>query len=238
MNKAAWFYFPNPKSGVLPEEESLHAVKVLRKRVGDEIEGFDGKGNKYQLRISQIQGKDCKVEVEDSKSHPHPYKIHLTIAIAPPKSMDRIKTMVEKLTEIGVDQIQFLNCDHSERVKINMPRIQRVRMAAAKQCGALFFPEIKHIQHFHHWAEQCQEEEKFICHLPKKEIPRHLIKAIKGKSTMAIAVGPEGDFSADEISFAMRFGFAPTSLGPQVLRTETAAVVACTTARTFAFIEK
>ena len=238
MNKEPWFYFPDPEKDILSEDESFHAVKVLRKRPGDLITGFDGKGKKFKILLHKIGPKVCEVKVQEENKFPHPYTTFLTLAIAPPKSKERLSTLVEKLTEIGVNKIQFLKTERSERPKVNMARINRVMVAAAKQCGNLHMPEILDSKDFVEWHKTPDETEKFICHLPERAEPEHLNFELAKADSICIAVGPEGDFTHNEIVMAKAAGFKPASLGPQVLRTETAAMVACTIARAIAFSNK
>ena len=222
---------PVPESHTLSEEESIHAIKVLRKRVGDEILGFDGKGKLYDLRIANVQGKLCEVDIIKEEFVPRPYKEDLILGIAPPKSNERIATLVEKLTEIGIDEIHFLKSDRSERKEVNFNRVQRVVLAAAKQCGSAYLPKFGPMIDFLDWTEKCNTEGRYICHLPFSEEPKYLGSEVDGSKSNTILIGPEGDFSADELSVAKKFGFKSASLGPQVLRTETAGIVACTLAR-------
>ncbi len=231
MNKEAWFYFPEKGKTSLSEEESFHAVKVLRKRPGDLITGFDGKGGKFRIKLDKVGPKICEVSVIGEEFFPNPYDSSLTIAIAPPKSQDRLSTLIEKLTEIGVNKIQFLVTERSERPRVNMKRVQRVMVAAAKQCGNLHMPLIKEPMDFVDWHSTSISNEKYICHLPERNEPQPLITALKGSNSVCIAIGPEGDFSHNEIVMARVAGFESAGLGPQVLRTETAAIVASTIAR-------
>ncbi len=235
MNKEPWFYFPDPEHKSLPEEESHHAARVLRKRTGDLITGFDGRGNVYNLKIKSVGPKVCELEILEENALPPPYSHSLTIAIAPPKTKERLGFMVEKLTEIGVSKIQFLLSERSERQSVNMERVQRTMISAAKQCGSYFLPEIPDPMDFPSWYSGVADSQKFICHLPEQAAPDSLEEMLKKDEDTCIAIGPEGDFSKSEITMARSAGFVSAGLGPQVLRTETAALVACTIARSKSF---
>ncbi len=235
MNKEPWFYFPNPQDKSLPEEESHHAARVLRKRAGDLVTGFDGRGNVYGLKIKSVGPKTCEVEILEENTFPPPYSHSLTIAIAPPKTKERLGFMVEKLTEIGVNKIQFLLSERSERQSVNMERVLRTMISAAKQCGSHFLPETPDPEDFTSWYSDVTDSQKFICHLPEQATPDSLEEMFKKDEDTCIAIGPEGDFSKNEIAMARSAGFVSAGLGPQVLRTETAALVACTIARSKSF---
>lgn len=224
-----YFYNPDITKGsfLLDEEESRHCILVLRKKKGDEITILDGKGGIYMCRIIYPHHK--KTEYEIIKSHrveKAPYEIH--IAIAPTKNMDRIEWFLEKSIEVGVQGISFIQCKNSERGRINMDRIIKKAINATKQSHNAFLPEINDLVSFQTFVENIdQSYEKLLCHAAKGKGYYLLHTATKGRNYY-IMIGPEGDFTDDEIHLATRYGFKMVSLGNSRLRTETAGFVVCT----------
>lgn len=220
------FFQPGVTSGnlFLDEEESRHCVKVLRKKEGDEIHIVDGKGGLFLAAIKQANSRKCTFEIKDSRiSEMREYHIH--IAIAPTKSSDRIEWFVEKAIEFGVDEISFLECENSERAKVNLERLQKKAISAMKQSLNLWLPQLHPIQKFRSLCQDYPADQKFIAYVDD-EIPVHLqVAAVPGKRYL-ILIGPEGDFSRDEINFAVEKKFTPVSLGKSRLRTETAGMAA------------
>jgi 16S rRNA (uracil1498-N3)-methyltransferase len=220
------FFQPRLSSGFhqLDWDESIHAIKVLRHSVGDTISVTDGGGQIYRCQISSTSGKICSLKILDVEKRGKPnYSIH--IAIAPTKSAERIEWFVEKATEIGIQKISFLKTQHSERSKINLERITKVAVAAMKQSGQAWLPEIENLISFNQIIGT-HASQKFIAHLDEKERGLLLHQA-KKKNSYLVLIGPEGDFSPEEILLARNAGFIPTSLGHTTLRTETAGLVAC-----------
>jgi 16S rRNA (uracil1498-N3)-methyltransferase len=158
--------------------------------------------------------------------HKMPYFLH--IAIAPTKNIERLEWFLEKSTEIGISEITPLLCEHSERKIVKNDRLERVIISAAKQSVKAFFPKLNSLQEFNLLVTSKFDGEKYIAHCNKQDLP--LLKnviSLKGKSL--ILIGPEGDFSPKEVSFALENGFKEISLGTSRLRTETAGIVACDT---------
>jgi len=224
-------YFYNPditkESHLLDEEESRHCTRVLRKKKGDEITILDGKGGIYTCCI--IYPHHRKTEYEIIKSHREekpPYEIH--IAIAPTKNMDRIEWFLEKSIEVGVQAISFIQCKNSKRSRINMDRIIKKAISAMKQSHNSFLPEINDLVSFQNLIENIdQSYERLLCHASKGKGYYLLHTATKGQN-YHVLIGPEGDFTDDELQLATRNGFQMVSLGNSRLRTETAGFVACT----------
>lgn len=208
----------------LPEEESGHVVRVLRHTVGDEIDVVDGNGMWYHCRIASAHPKHCSVEILSSHSDSHwPYRVEL--AIGPTKNLDRMEWWLEKSVEIGLDRFVPLRCRFSARKELKTERLRKIAIAAMKQSLKATLPQIDEMTDFKRFIEEPFDGQKFIAHCMDNQ-PRHLLSHLvqKGRD-VRILIGPEGDFSQDEVSFALQNGYLPISLGDQRLRTETAALV-------------
>ena len=221
------FYTPNIEEQTeLSEEEAVHAIRVLRLHIGDEIMLTDGKGYFYRAQITAVSGKHCLVNLLEKQFQPPLWSGHLHIAMAPTKNMDRTEWFVEKATEIGLDELTFLNCKYSERRIIKMERINKILISAIKQSLKARLPKLNDMTDFDRFIQQPFNGQKFIAHCHTGEKP--LLRDIMLPGTDAIVlIGPEGDFSQEEIANAESSGFIPISLGRSRLRTETAALVAC-----------
>lgn len=223
------FYAPTITSELLlPEEESIHAVKVLRLKVGSPIIVVDGKGNFYKAVISNTHPKHCGFEIietllEFGKLH---YNLH--IAIAPTKNMERLEWFVEKATEIGISEITPIICRYSERKVVREDRLEKIIISAAKQSVKAYFPTLNRTCTFDDFLKKHTEGNRFIAHCYEQD-KRLFKQEVENLKELLIIIGPEGDFSKEEVQSAINQGFVPVSLGESRLRTETAAVVACTT---------
>lgn len=222
------FYEPNIKETFrLNEEESRHAVKVLRFAIGDLLTVVDGKGGMYKCQIKTPNEKKCELNiVEESQNYGlRDYYIH--VIIAPTKNLDRIEWMVEKCVEIGINEISFIQTRYSERKEIKTGRIEKIAIGAMKQSLKAFLPKINEMISWNEFLKKdYSETQKMIAHL--EEGDRKLIQQIaQPKGKYAVLIGPEGDFSPDEINQALEKGFVPVTLGESRLRTETAGLVAC-----------
>ena len=223
------FYVPSLSSGlVLPEEESQHAVKVLRLQVGDEITVVDGAGGFYTAEIINPHPKHCTFEItrtilEYAKRN---YRLH--IAIAPTKNIERLEWFIEKATEIGIDEITPIVCRFSERKIIKAERLEKIIVSASKQSVKAYFPKLNPQCTFDELMKNHLATQKFIAHCYDDD-KKQLQKEIQNSSDVLILIGPEGDFSIEEVQKALSVGFIPVSLGNSRLRTETAGVVACHT---------
>lgn len=222
------YYAPEIETTLtLNEEESAHCVQVLRAKVGDEIDVTDGKGKLYHCRVTNPHRRHCEVEIL-SISHPEPlHSGWVHIAVAPTKMMERLEWFVEKGTEMGIDEISLLRCEHSERKEVKMERIQKVMVAAAKQSLRTTFPILNEMV-------SCKDfilsHQGYIAHCEDGYAPVEGKRYLKDYDTDGVVlIGPEGDFSSDEIELAKSNGWIPVSLGNGRLRTETAALVACHT---------
>ncbi len=225
------FYTPDISSNTysLNEEESKHAIRVLRLKVGDKIQLIDGVGGWYEAEIIDDNPKRCSVSIIETKMEVGKRNWNLHIAIAPTKNMDRLEWFVEKATEIGIDEISLLNCSNSERSIVKAERLQKVVVAAAKQSLKAYLPKINEMKDYKKFIAgtndfKCQ---KFIAHCYKTSLT-HLKTAYSKEKNAMVLIGPEGDFSVEEVKYALENGFTEISLGVSRLRTETAALYACT----------
>lgn len=207
-------------------QESRHLVKVLRKKRGDQIHITDGRGNLYLAEIINDNDKKCEVQVLNSEKIPDQKGYRLHVAIAPTKNNDRLEWFLEKSTEIGIDEITPILCDHSERKKINHERCEKVLLAAMKQSLKFTLPILNPLQPFDELIGQVKTETRLIAHCAEGD-KKSLSDLIEGKNDILVLIGPEGDFSPREIQAATNAGFDNLDLGQTRLRTETAGVVVC-----------
>ena len=227
------FYCPDIETRqTLSEEESAHCVRVLRYSVGDEILITDGKGTTYTARITNPHPKHCDFEILSREKQEKHHAFHLHIAIAPTKNIERMEWAIEKCVEIGVDEITPLLCRFSERKQLRTDRLEKIILSAAKQSLTPYLPVLHELTPYDEFI-QCQKSidglQKFIAHCYKED-KRVLKDEIEQGRDVLVLIGPEGDFSEQEVKDALAAGFVPVSLGNSRLRTETAAVVACHTA--------
>ena len=234
------FYTPDIEiSHSLSEEESAHCVRVLRYDRSDEILLTDGRGTTYHARITNPHPRHCEFEVLSQEKQEKTHNIYLHVAIAPTKNIERLEWMVEKCTEIGVDEITPLLCRFSERKNLRNDRLEKIILSAAKQSLTPYLPKLNPLTDFATLMETYGDEamrrkgeeamDKFIAHCYKDE-KRELKDALRKGKDVLILIGPEGDFSEQEVELAIANGFVPVGLGRSRLRTETAGVVACHTA--------
>ena len=224
------FYTPNlsGKSFVLDEMESKHCVRVLRLAEGDEIVLVDGRGGWFVARIADANPKRCAVAVVDEKLSYGLRNFSIQVAIAPTKNIDRIEWFLEKATEIGITRVTPLLCHHSERKEIKADRLEKVMVSAMKQSLKAYLPQLDEMTKFATLVKQPFNGQKFIAHCEEQH--RELLKnVVRPGENYLILIGPEGDFSPEEIQLALDNGFLPVSLGKSRLRTETAGLVACHT---------
>lgn len=224
------FYTPDISGDfyTLDETESKHCIKVLRLSEGDTIFLVDGKGGFFEAQITDTHPKKCTVRVIDKKFRYGHLNYELHIAIAPVKNIDRFEWFLEKCTEIGINEITPLLCRYSERKAIKEERLNKIITSAMKQSIKAYHPVLNPMNSFNEFIKKPFEGAKYIAHCDngQKELLKDLVK--KGESTL-ILIGPEGDFSKEEIDSAINCGFKEISLGNSRLRTETAGVVACHT---------
>ena len=201
--------------------------------VGDELHLTDGKGNMYRCKVVNDNVKHCEVEVVETTPEYERMSYGLVMAVAPTKIIDRFEWFLEKATEIGVSEFYPIECDHSERRQIKLEREEKVVTAAVKQSLKAYHPVLHDMTSVRDIIAMNFDGDKFIAHCDRECGERtylgNLVK--KGENTL-ILIGPEGDFSKEEINFALQNGFKAISLGRERLRTETAAVVATTVVAT------
>ncbi len=242
------FYTPDIDTSLcLSEEESQHCVRVLRYTRGDEILLTDGRGTTYMARITNPHPKHCEFEIVSQEKQQKAHNFHLHIAIAPTKNIERLEWMIEKCTEIGIDEITPLLCRFSERKQIREDRLEKIILSAAKQSLTPYLPKLNPLTSFEELVGDEGQKTKdkghitgnFIAHCykeDKRELKDEILRLCKaqaangGPLAITILIGPEGDFSEEEIRLALTNGYIPVSLGNTRLRTETAGVVACHTA--------
>ncbi|WP_411768763.1 16S rRNA (uracil(1498)-N(3))-methyltransferase [Winogradskyella sp. A3E31] len=207
------------------KDESRHIAKVLRKRTGDILYITNGKGWLFKAKLIAAEIKNCSIKLLSQELLPErDYQLHL--AVAPTKMNDRYEWFLEKATEIGIDSITPIICEHSERKVIKPERFQRIIESALKQSNQCYLPELKPAMAFSEYLEGPFDGDNFIAHC--EETDRKSLKSqLKKNSKTTILIGPEGDFSTSEIELALHTGFIPVTLGETRLRTETAAIVAC-----------
>ena len=208
----------------MPEEEAAHCLRVLRLGVGDEVMLTDGKGCFYKAVISAASGKRCQVKVTETIEQEPLWNGHLHLAMAPTKNMDRIEWLAEKATEIGLDELSFLNCRYSERKVIKTERVEKIVVSAVKQSLKARKPVVNEMMDFARFVKQDFAGQKFIAHCNEGEKPLLKEILVPGEDALVL-IGPEGDFSPEEVKLAESLGFRSISLGKSRLRTETAALV-------------
>ncbi len=243
MKEYHLFYAPHiNKDNCLPDDEAGHAVRVLRMREGDRLQATDGCGHFYDCTITVASQKHCEVHIDRQYDGVRPWRGNIRLAVAPTKNMDRMEWLAEKATEIGVDTITFLDCKNSERRVIKPERIERIVVSATKQSHKAWKPTVEPLTDFKSFIATPFEGQKFIAHCHDMSVPNDLPSSANSKSDedkpkfladiaadesdALILIGPEGDFTREEVAAALRAGFVPVSLGESRLRTETAALVA------------
>ena len=194
---------------------------------GDEIEVVDGKGGLFLCRITMAHSKHCAVEiVKEEHEAPH-WGCEIVLAVAPTKNLDRMEWLAEKVTEMGIDRIIPLKCRYSERKELKTERLNKILVSAMKQSLKCTLPSLSEMTPIAEVIAMPFEGKKYIAYCDPS-IPRRLFaKEYVASEPALIMIGPEGDFSQDEIEAALKAGFEPISLGDSRLRTETAAVMAC-----------
>ena len=219
------FYQPDSVP-FLTEDDSRHAVKTLRLGVGSRIAVTDGHGNLFSAVITQQDPRRCQFRITDTQTTaPRPFSIRL--CVAPTKNLDRIEWFMEKAVEIGIERVSFFFGQHSERRVLKLERLEKIAIAAMKQSLQSFLPRLDAAVSFDALLKTVDESQRFVAHLPEQQPPVHLAKAATASGQYAVLVGPEGDFSEKEIQQAVAAGFQMVTLGPNRLRTETAALTAC-----------
>ncbi|BAX78551.1 16S rRNA (uracil(1498)-N(3))-methyltransferase [Labilibaculum antarcticum] len=222
------FYTPDIQNKFyqLDEIESKHCVRVLRLKEEDIIHLIDGKGTLYKAKIIDAHPKRCTVECFETKTEFGKLNYKLHIALAPTKNMDRTEWFMEKCTEIGIHEFTPLLCQHSERKVVKQERLFKVITSAVKQSLKAYHPILNEQTKFSDLVTAPYDGEKYIAHCNKGE-KTHLKNLYKAEQNALILIGPEGDFSIEEVNLAKENGFQEITLGESRLRTETAGIVAC-----------
>lgn len=230
MKEVRYFYVPDAvNAGELPEEEAKHAVRVLRLKDGDTMLLVDGDGRLLEAEVSMATGKHCMYRIVRHLDYEREWNGRICLAVAPTKMMERMEWMAEKATEIGFDELAFLDCKFSERKNLRVDRIDRIVISAMKQSHKACKPLISDMCQFGRFVAEARDGRKFIAHcydeIERKDLYGEL-EAMDVATPVTILVGPEGDFSIDEVRLAMANGYEPVSLGRSRLRTETAGLEA------------
>lgn len=212
----------------LSEQESQHCVKVLRMKEGDPLTVTDGKGNFYDCTLLKAHPKHCLVSINSTVKQEKSWDFHLHIAFAPTKNMDRNEWFAEKATEIGIDRFTPLLCRFSERKEVKKERLEKIIVSAMKQSQQAFMPVLDEMTDFGRFIREPFDGQKFIAHCYSSD-KTPLAQIYQKGANALILIGPEGDFSEEEIKQAIHLGFEPISLGENRLRTETACLTACHT---------
>ena len=235
VNSLPWYYVDD-LDGIhdillLTGEEWHHCLHVLRMSVGEALLLFDGKGHAYEGIIRKSTKAAGSIELLANRTHDFEIKsgCHINIAFAPTKSPDRTETAIEKIVEIGVDAITFLDCKNGERSNIRMDRIKKITIGAAKQSRKLSLPVINDFISPASLAQQSKIQNpgsKIVCcHLAPDTLPLH--DTYQGEDDVLVLIGPEGGFAPEEIDQLKSLDVPMSSLGPHRLRVETAVIAAC-----------
>lgn len=223
--KEVRFFYDKELSGQLPPDEAQHAVRVLRLQEGDEIFLMDGNGTFFRAEITTASNHHCMYRILERMPQQRPWQGHIHLAVAPTKLNDRMEWLMEKATEIGMDEVTFLNCRFSERRVIKTDRMEKIIVSAVKQSHKAWMPKGNPITEFKSFVTEPRKGQKFICHCYEGQKPR-LDTVLQAGQDVTVMIGPEGDFSVDEVKLAEANGWKSVSLGHSRLRTETAALAA------------
>ncbi len=224
------FYLPDAQIGTVsfPEEESKHIVKVLRMKEGDCFCVTDGNGSLYDAELIDAHPKRAAANLSNQRTGYDIRDFKVSIAIAPTKLNERTEWFLEKATEIGIDEVNLFSSYHSERRAANVERFRKIVVSAMKQSVKSKMPIVSEMVTFDKLVKQNFDGQKFIAWIDDGVKEQLCDLYEKGKNALVL-IGPEGDFSKEEVALAKENGFVPVSLGESRLRTETAAVVACHT---------
>jgi 16S rRNA (uracil1498-N3)-methyltransferase len=224
------FYTPDINPSLpqyfLSEEESKHAVRVLRLVVGDEVTLIDGKGGLYRAEIKDAHPKRTITQINSVTTEFNKRNHYLHIAIAPTKNLDRVEWFLEKATEIGIDEITLIVCQRSERKEAKVDRLDKIITSAIKQSIKAYHPVLNGPVALSQFLKQPFRGQKFIAHCNEGK-KTSLAQSIEKQNRYLILIGPEGDFTPAEVDAALHNGYKAITLGESRLRTETAALEAC-----------
>lgn len=230
MKESRYFYVPGAaQQNELPSDEAMHATRVLRLKEGDEIFLMDGEGSFFKAQITVAATHHCYYEILEQQPQQPQWEGRLHLAIAPTKMMERMEWLVEKATEVGVDEISFLDCAFSERRIVKLPRLDKIAVSATKQSHKAWKTLLNDMETFKTFIEKSRPGRKYIAHC-YEEVPRvNLFNELRKPSEqkdVTVLIGPEGDFSIDEVKLAVANGYQSVDLGKSRLRTETAGLAA------------
>lgn len=230
MKETRFFYVPDAETRQeLPPEEANHALRVLRLKEGDELMLMDGCGTFFQAEVTLANNHHCMYHIVEKQPQPAQWQGHVHLAIAPTKMMDRIEWMTEKAVEVGIDELSFLNCQFSERRQLKTERIGKIVVAAVKQSHKAYLPTVNELVTFSEFVASHPTGHRFIAHC-YQEVPRvnlfDQLCQLNEADDVLVMIGPEGDFSIDEVRMAVDAGFVSVDLGKSRLRTETAGLSA------------
>lgn len=230
MKEVRYFYVPGAaQNGELPADEAQHAVRVLRLQAGDELVLMDGAGSFYRAEVTVASNHHCVYRVLETLPQQRPWPGQVHLAIAPTKMLERMEWMAEKAVEVGIDSISFLDCRFSERHQIKLPRMEKIVVSAMKQSRKAWKTELEEMIPFSQFVNSDRPGHKFIAHC-YEEVPRTYLfdelRKLPADDPVTILVGPEGDFSIEEVRQAVAQGYRSIHLGTSRLRTETAGLAA------------
>lgn len=230
MKEIRYFYVPDAaRVTELPDEEAVHAVRVLRMTAGDEMMLMDGEGTFYRAQVTLTSQKHCLYEIVESLPQERQWQGRVHLAIAPTKLMDRIEWMTEKAVEVGIDELSFLDCQFSERRSLKLPRIEKIVVSAVKQSRKAYMPQLNDLENFKTFVKRHSTGRRYIAHCYDEVARVNLFDELRKGSAdgdALVLIGPEGDFSIDEVRMAVEAGFVSVDLGKSRLRTETAGLSA------------
>ena len=232
MKEARYFYVPDAANQTeLPQDEAVHALRVLRLKEGDEIFLMDGEGAFFRAVVAMTNSKHCFYKILETQPQEKTWRGRIHLAIAPTKNIDRIEWLAEKATEVGFDEISFLDCQFSERRQLRDDRIEKIVVAAMKQSRKAWLPKVNALVPFRKFIEMPRSGRRFIAHCYEEIDRSDLFQLLSDgchatAADITVLVGPEGDFSMDEVRMALENGYESVSLGAGRLRTETAGLVA------------
>jgi len=206
----------------LDEQESKHAIRVLRLTSGDRVSLVDGRGGWYEAVITGDHPKHCMLKIESARRNSQPLAYHLHLAVAPTKNIERFEWFLEKATEIGISEVTPLICSRSERKQVNDERLEKILISAMKQSQRAFLPKLHPAVRFRDFLQSGQEGTLGIAH--GHTLERRSVLELEHRGSYTLLVGPEGDFSEEELMEAKQAGYVPFHLGASRLRTETAAL--------------
>lgn len=230
MKEIRFFYVPDAATaGELPADEAIHAVRVLRLKAGDELMLMDGQGCFFEAEVTVASSHHCLYAIKTTLPQQRPWEGRVHLAIAPTKMAERIEWLVEKATEVGVDELSLLDCQFSERRQMKVLRLEKILVSAMKQSRKAWKPELHDMQLFAAFVKSHPAGHRYIAHC-YEEVPRtnlfDELRQLSAADDVLVMVGPEGDFSIDEVRQAVDAGFVSVDLGKSRLRTETAGLAA------------